>query len=153
MPLSQSVMVQELEQAEALTHCSVPLCHGLLQTQQENSPRLSPSLPVPRASLGTGNPLRKSCSWLLGCLLRGGSDLWNVGDEESGLDSSAPVKWGRIFQLWCQQLLGHLHKAVKMLTRNQDEWFLKDVKSISNEPFSSLFSARAFLVFFPLQGI
>lgn len=120
----------------------------LLQTQQENSPRVSP---VPRGSSGTGNPLRKPYSCFLGGLLHGGSGLWNVGGEESGLDISAPLKWGRIVQLWCQQLLGHIHKAVRMLTRNQEEWFLKDMKYISNEPFSSLFSAIT--IFFSLWGI
>lgn len=133
---------------------SVPFCHRLLQCSVPCSKHSRKTLPhlssMPRGSSGTGNPLRKwiqSCSCLLGGLLHGGRGLWNVGDEESGLDISAPLKWGRIFKLWCQQLLGPIHKAMKMVTRNQDEWFFKDMKYISNEPFSSLFSART--IFFP----
>lgn len=61
------------------------------------------------------------------------------------------TKMRQNLQLWCQQLSGHMHKAMMMVTRNKEEWFLKYMKYISNEPFSSLFSARTF--FFFLQGI
>lgn len=58
---------------EMLTRCPAAVCHRmlsaqhlLLQIQQEISLGLSP---VPRGSSGTENPLRMSCSCLLGSLL------------------------------------------------------------------------------------
>lgn len=136
---------------------SVPFCHWLLQCSVPCSKYSRKTLPVSHQCQGMFRHCESTEKVLLLPLGRFAS-WWQWPVKcwrwKSGLDISAPLKWGRTFQLWCQQILGHIHMTMRMVTRNQEEWLSKDMKYISNEPFSSIFSARTFFsFFFFLQGI
>lgn len=97
--------------------------------------------------LALGRFALTSVIWII---LVGGSGLWNVVlGEESGLDASfkstevSQNLFTGVSSFW----ITSLEKALMILTRNQDEWCLKDYNYLKNEPFSSPFLARFFFFF------